>query len=392
VRSQVLVVVCAGALGAAVALAVAGISGNLGAAETVVVERSPGTPTTPAASGSVRPLLGNGFDPAAIYAARADGVVTLYAEIPGTGRSQGSGFVVDDEGTVLTSAHVITSAGTTEKARRADSVVVELSDGERLGAEIVGWDLFSDTGVVRIDDPPAGLATVPLGDSSSVAVGDPVAAIGSPFGNPGSLAVGVISAVGRSVPTLTSGYRLTDAIQIDAPINRGNSGGPLFDGRGRVIGINAQIRSDSGTAEGVGFAVPVNAARRALEQLDATGKVVYPYVGIRTEDVTPGLARRFDLGVRRGALVATVEPDSPAERAGIEGGSGTAIYQGLEVSTGGDVVVAIGGMRVGGAADVARVLTERYLPGDRVPFIVVRDGKRVTAQVTLGTRPDRPRD
>jgi S1-C subfamily serine protease len=393
VRSQVLAAaLCAGALGAGLALAVAAISGNLGGAETVVVERSSGNPAPSSSDPPARPLLGNGFDPAGIYAARAKGVVTVYAEIPGSGRSQGSGFVVDGDGTVLTSAHVITSAGSGGTARNAGSVVVELDDGERLGAEIVGWDLFSDTGVLRIDDPPASLATVPLGDSSTVAVGDPVAAIGAPFGNQGSLAVGVVSAVGRSLPTLTSGYRLTDAIQIDAPINRGNSGGPLFDARGRVIGINAQIRSTSGTAEGVGFAVPVNAARRALEQIETTGKVVYPYVGIRTEDVTPGLAERFDLDTRRGALVATVENDSPAERAGVRGGSGSADFQGLEVSTGGDVIVAIAGRPVSGAADVARILTDGYLPGDRVGFTVVRDGERLTLQVTLGTRPNRPRE
>jgi S1-C subfamily serine protease len=383
---------CAGALGAGIALAVAGISGNLGGDETVVVQRSIEPPATSAQTPSARALPANGFDPAAIYAARAKGVVTIYAQIPGSGRSQGSGFVVDTDGMVLTSAHVITSAGSTEDVRQADSIVVEFADGERLGAEIEGWDLFSDTGVLRIEDPPARLATVPLGDSFAVAVGDPVAAIGSPFGNQGSLAVGVVSAIGRSVPTLTSGYQLTDAIQIDAPINRGNSGGPLFDARGRVIGINAQIRSTSGTAEGVGFAVPVNAARRALEQIEATGKVVYPYVGIRTEDVTPGLARRFDLGTPRGALVATVEPASPAEEAGIEGGSGSASYEGLDVSTGGDVIVAIGGKRVRGAADVARILTDGYLPGDRVAFTVLRDGERLTVELTLGTRPDQPRD
>jgi S1-C subfamily serine protease len=371
---------------------VVALSGTLGATETVVVDRREAPSAAGDTSPPARPLLGNGFDPAAIYSARARGVVTIYAEIPGSGESQGSGFVVDDAGTVLTSAHVITSAGTTESVRPATGLVVELADGERFDAEIVGWDLFSDTGVVRIEEPPPRLDTVPLGDSSRVAVGDPVAAIGSPFGNQGSLAVGVVSAVGRSVPTLTSGYRLTDALQIDAPINRGNSGGPLFDARGRVIGINAQIRSTSGTAEGVGFAVPVNAARRALEQLEATGKVRYAYIGIRTEDVTPGFAKRFELGVRRGALVASVEPGSPAERAGIEGGSGEERYRGLTVSTGGDVVVAIAGARVTGAADVARILTERYLPGDRVTFTVVRKGERRTVQVTLGTRPEQPRD
>ncbi len=393
-RVQVLAVgLLAGLLGAGLALGVAAVSGSFGDSETVVVERAPtGTTSAPARTSSARPLTGNGFDPAAIYAARAPGVVTVYAEIPGRGRSQGSGFVIDDEGTVLTSAHVITSAGSTPEARGAESIVLELADGERVGAEIVGWDLFADTGVLRADQLPSTAEPVPLGDSSAIVVGEPVAAIGSPFGNPGSLAVGVVSAVGRSVPTLTSGYQLTDAIQIDAPINRGNSGGPLFDARGRVIGINAQIRSASGLAEGVGFAVPINAALRALEQLEGTGRVVYPYVGIRTDDVTPGMAEQFDLGAPRGALVVTVESDSPAEDAELRGGSGSATYEGLTITLGGDLIVAIGGSQVQGASDVARILTDRYLPGDRVEFTVVRDGRRTDIPVVLGERPARPRD
>src|SRR5439155_12308454 len=140
--------------------------------------------------------------------------------------------------------------------------------------------------------------------------------IGSPFGNADSLATGVVSAVHRSIDSLTSSFSVPDAIQVDAPINHGNSGGPLFDAQGRVIGINAQIRSDTGTAEGVGFAVPINAARRSMEQLLATGKVAYAYVGITTEDLTPGIARRFGYPVRYGAVITSVRPDSPGDRAG----------------------------------------------------------------------------
>jgi S1-C subfamily serine protease len=393
-RLVLVIALLAGALGAAVAIAVTAAGGLLDRSETrtVVVQRGVSGTTVPDREAPVRPLLGNGFDPAAIYAARASGVVTIYAEVPGGGRAQGSGFVVDDHGTILTSAHVITNAGVTTVARGADSVVVEFSDGERVAAEIVGWDLFADTGVVRVERAAHPLEPVPLGDSARVAVGDPVAAIGSPFGNQGSLAVGVVSAIGRAVQTLTSGYRLTDAIQIDAPINRGNSGGPLFDARGRVIGINAQIRSDSGLAEGVGFAVPVNAARRALDQLLATGRVAYPYLGIRTEDVTPGLARRFDLGAREGALVAIVEPDSPAKRAGLRGGTRSATYNGLSVSLGGDLIVAIGRERVRSAADIARVLISDYLPGDSVELGVLREGRRRVFSVVLGERLVEPRE
>jgi S1-C subfamily serine protease len=377
------------------ALAATGIASSLGAfdnsggravVETVVTEREP------IASPAARPLVGNGFDPAAIHAARSPGVVTIYADVPSSGGSQGSGFVVDGDGVILTSAHVITSAGSGDEVTAARSVIVEFSDGERVAAEIVGWDLFADAGVLRVDPVAHTLTPLPFGNSSSLAVGDPVAAIGSPFGNQGSLAVGVVSAIGRSVPTLTSGYSLTDAIQIDAPINRGNSGGPLFDARGRVVGVNAQIRSDSGNAEGVGFAVPVDSLRRSLEQLLATGEVAYPYVGIRTADVTPGLARRFDLGASRGALIASVSPNSPASRAGLQGGTRSATHLGLNLDLGGDLIVGIGGAPVTGAADVARVLTERYLPGDSVEFTVVRDGKRRVVEVVLGDRPLRPGD
>jgi 2-alkenal reductase len=388
------IAVLAGVTGASLALAVAAASGLFDGGQTrlVVHDRQPSGTGVPEPRSTARPLLGNGFSPAAIYAARAAGVVTIYADIPGTGRSQGSGFLANDDGIVLTSAHVITSAGSSPVARAAESVIVELADGERLEAEIVGWDLFADAGVVRVESPRRSLEPVPLGDSSRVAVGDPVAAIGSPFGNQGSLAVGVVSAVGRSLSTITSGYQLTDAIQIDAPINRGNSGGPLFDARGRVIGINAQIRSDSGVAEGVGFAVPINAVRRSLEQLLATGRVVYPYVGIRSDDVTPGLSRHFDLGVRRGALVGSVESDSPAERAGLRGGTGSTTYRGLTVTLGGDVIVAIGKAPVRSAADVARILTESYYPGETADVTVIRDGKRLVLPIVLGERPPRPRE
>ena len=200
-------------------------------------------------------------------------------------------------------------------ARR--SVYVVFADGDRLPASIVGWDLFNDTGVIKVDPRDHAVSPLPLGDSSRVVVGEPVAAIGSPFGNENSLAVGVVSAVARSIPSLTSGYYVSDAIQIDAPINHGNSGGPLLDAAGRVIGINAQIRSDSGNAEGVGFAIPINSARRSMEQLIATGRSPTRTSAITTQDVTPALARALrprrpargaDPGGRRGRA----RPSAPA--------------------------------------------------------------------------------
>jgi S1-C subfamily serine protease len=272
----------------------------------------------------------------------------------------------------------------------AGALYVEFRDGERVRGRIIGWDLFSDVGVVRVDPAAHALAPVPLGRSATVRVGESVAAIGTPFGNQSSLSVGVVSATGRQIDSLTSSYTLADAIQIDAPINHGNSGGPLFDAAGDVIGINAQIRSSSGNAEGVGFAIPVDAARRALTELERYGKVSYAYIGIETQDVTPGLARAFSLGATRGALIARVEPGTPAETAGLRGGGRRVRYNGLDLVLGGDLVVGIGGSRVQRAEDVSRIVTGRLRPGQTVPFTVVRGSERRIVRVTLVERPAQP--
>jgi 2-alkenal reductase len=346
-----------------------------------------------AASAPLR--LGSGFDPERVYAARSPGVVTVYVYYGGAPdaqhAAQGSGFVVSPDGYVLTSAHVISTAGQgTGNARPAKQVYVAFSDGDRVEAEVVGYDLFDDVGVVRVAPSAHALRPIPLGDSSRLRVGAPVAAIGSPFGNQGSLAVGVVSAVGRSIPSLTSLYYLSDAIQTDAPITHGNSGGPLLDARGDAVGINAQIRTDNGSAEGVGFAVPINAAKRSLRRLIASGRVPYPYIGIKTVDLAPTLARHLRLSVVRGALVSEVTDDSPAAAAGLRAGDGKEFFNGVEVPRGGDVVVAIGGRAVRSADDVARVLVEHHRPGESVTFLVIRDGRRQHVAVRLGSRPPNP--
>jgi S1-C subfamily serine protease len=282
---------------------------------------------------------------------------------------------------------VITNVGESSSVRGADRVYVEFKDGDRVPASIVGYDLFADVGVVRVAMDAHRLEPLPLGNSAAVVVGTPVAAIGTPFGNQSSLAVGVVSATGRSIPSLTSRYSVADAIQTDAPINRGNSGGPLLDPRGRVIGINAQIRSNSGNAEGVGFAIPINVARRSLAQLVATGRVAYAYIGIQSQDVTPGIARRFQLGAQRGALVTKVEPGTPADHAGLRGGSRESEFNGLPVTLGGDLIVRIGSTRIRGSEDVSRVVTDELAPGQTVPVTVVRAGERRVVSITLAERP-----
>ena len=387
-RPQVFAIAAiAAVLGAGGAIALGHATGLIDAGTTTVVVQPAATGTDTAAAAV--PALGNRFDPAALYARRAPGVVTLYADLGAEGQAQGSGFVVDRKGTVLTNAHVVTNVADVAggPVRGADRLYVEFRDRDRVPAKIVGWDLFSDVAVVRVDPAAHPLQPVPLGRSAAVVVGQPVAAIGSPFGEQSSLSVGVVSAVDRTIDSLTSGYSVSDAIQTDTPINKGNSGGPLFDARGRVIGINAQIRSTSGNAEGVGFAIPIDTARRALEQLLRTGRVSYAYVGVTTQDVTPGLARRYGLAAPHGALIAKIEPGTPAAAAGLRGGTHTVDYNGVQVSLGGDVIVKIGAQPVATSEDVARIVT-RLPAGRKVPFTILRGGTvRRVVSVTLSERP-----
>jgi S1-C subfamily serine protease len=392
------VALVAAVLGSAATLivgnAVGWIDGDDGAPSSTVVVDASGAASGPAGSGTASPLVGARFDPARIYARSTPGVVTIYALFDGGGRSQGSGFVVSSDGHVLTNSHVITSSGesTSAPVRGATSVYVVFADGDRLPAEIVGWDLFNDTGVIKVDPDDHSVSTLPLGDSDNVVVGEPVAAIGSPFGIENSLAVGVVSAVSRSIPSLTSRYHVSNAIQVDAPINHGNSGGPLLDARGRVIGINAQIRSESGNAEGVGFAIPINSARRSMEQLVSTGRVAYAYIGITTQDVTPAFARKYELGAERGAIIEEAVAGSPAAEAGLRGSRKEELFNGSTVPVGGDVIVAVAGQPVERADDVARIVTDRLRPGQVVELAVLRGGKGEpeTVRVTLTERPSDP--
>jgi S1-C subfamily serine protease len=384
-------------VGGVAALAIGKATGWISQKKTVTVFRaSPALPEAqPAAAGpSAKPLAGNGFNPRRLYASRSAGVVTIFSEFgsdPATSEPvQGSGFVVSQRGYILTNSHVITDAGESTSVHGADRVYVEFQDRDRAQAKIIGWDIFDDVGLIKVDPAAHELRPVPLGDSAAASVGEPVAAIGSPFGNEDSLGVGVVSATHRSIDSLTSNYALVDAIQTDAPINHGNSGGPLFDARGRVIGINAQIRSNSGGAEGVGFAVPINSARRSMEQLIATGSVSYAFVGVTTQDLTPALAKHFGYSVEHGAVIATVQPDSPAAKAGLRGGKHDKSYLGVDFKNGGDVVVGIAGHPVRSSEDVVRIVTDALVPGQRVQITIVRDGKRLDVPVRLAERPASP--
>jgi S1-C subfamily serine protease len=394
-----LAIVCA-LVGGAASLLIGRAAGWIddGGTDTVFVrggsEGSEGA--VPVGRDAARPLAGNEFDPAAIYEARADGVVTIaalfgsHAEGAGGAASQGSGFVASADGYILTNSHVITTAG--EEApgavpEPASAVYVEFRDADRVPAQIVGWDVFDDVGLLKVDPDDHPLEPVPLGDSSRVVVGEPVAAIGSPFGQMSSLSVGVVAGTERSIASLTSEYDLVDAIQTDAPINRGNSGGPMFDARGTVIGINAQIRSESGTAEGVGFAIPIDAAERSMEQLIQTGRVRYAWIGVSMQSVTPSIAERFNLPIERGAAIQEVVPDSPGEKAGLRGGGEQETVAGARFRPGGDVVVSVNGRPIADAGDLVRAITGRFLPGETIRLGILRGNERLTVEAELAERP-----
>ena len=384
------------ALAAALALALAAGCGgdDEGADSTVAAEPQTTEQVIVEASGG-------GFNPAQIYERSAPGVVTVVSifgdsgDILSGGAGQGSGFIVSEGGEILTNAHVVAQGGSGNgggEPKAARQVFVELADRNRYPAEVVGFDPDSDVALIKVQAGGTELKPLELSQRDNFAVGEPVAAIGSPFGNENSLAVGVVSAVSRSIPSLTSRYQVSNAIQVDAPINHGNSGGPLLDARGRVIGINAQIRSESGNAEGVGFAIPINSARRSMEQLVANGRVAYAYVGITTQDVTPALARKYELGAERGAIIEETVDDSPAARAGLRGSRRQEVFNGSPVPVGGDMIVSVGGRAVERADDVSRIVTEHLRPGQVVEVEVLRGGKGEpeTVRLRLGERPVDP--
>jgi S1-C subfamily serine protease len=336
-----------------------------------------------------------GFNPSRIYQQLSPGVVTVLSifqggasllEDQGEG-GQGSGFVLDGQGYIATNAHVVTSdsgGGT----KRAKDVFVEFSDGNRVKADIVGVDPNADVSLLKVD--PSGLSLTPLrlGESHGIQVGEPVAAIGSPFGERQSLSIGVISAIDRNIESLTR-FQIGDAIQTDAAINPGNSGGPLLDAGGRVLGINAQIKSQSGGGEGVGFAIPVDAVRRSLRELRERGRVDYGYLGVSTLSIWPQLAEKLGLDVHSGALVQQIEPNSPAQKAGLRSGDDEMSFQAQSVRTGGDLIVGVNGRPLTRREDLADVISAMSA-GDEVSLDLLRDDKRETVRVKLGTRPARP--
>jgi S1-C subfamily serine protease len=326
-----------------------------------------------------------GFNAASVFRKASPGVVTIRS-ITETGGAEGSGFVLDLDGRIVTNAHVVTD-DTSGEREEAEAVYVEFSDRNVVPAKIVGVDPFADVALLEVEPDGLELHPLRLGDDGDLVVGQPVAAIGSPFGEQQSLSVGVVSATDRSVRSLTE-FQIEGAIQTDASINPGNSGGPLLDGEARVIGINQQIETNSGANDGVGFAVPISAVKRSVSQLEESGEAEYAYIGVSSQALYPQLADRLDLDTDFGGLLAEVVPGGPADEAGLRGGDGRIRFQGLPYRTGGDVILSIDGRDVIEPDDLANDIAA-YSPGDEVALeILHEDGDRERIEVTLGARPE----
>jgi S1-C subfamily serine protease len=365
---------------------------DIGAVSKTVVQATPETPTvysTPSTTTS-----GGELTPEQIYSTLSGGVVMVLAEFGGSGTDQfgqpqsaqalGTGFVVDGEGYILTNAHVVD-----ENGQRANGVTVVFNKGgsetQRVPGQLVGVDIGSDVAVIKVDPAKVELKPLPLGDSDDVVVGEPVVAIGNPLGYDFSITSGIVSATGRSLQA-PNGQTIPNGIQTDAAINQGNSGGPLIDSAGKVIGINEQIASSGGGNEGLGFAVPINTAVRSLEQIKANGKVTYAWMGVSLQTLTSDIAGMFNMQTEGGALVQAVSPDSPASRAGLRGGDQTVTVQGEQFTIGGDVIVKVDNTEVKTADDLIAYLGTKK-PGDTVTVTVERDGKTEEIDVTLAERP-----
>ena len=289
-------------------------------------------------------------------------------------RGQGSGFVYDRQGHVVTNQHVV---------QGASSVSVRLWNGQTYDAEVVGTDASTDLAVLDVDAPASVLSPLRFGDSSEVEVGDGVVAIGSPFGLEQTVTSGIVSALHRQM-TAPNEFSINDSIQTDAAINHGNSGGPLLNSGGRVIGVNAQIESESGGNDGVGFAIPSNTVRSIVSQLVETGEVEHAYLGVGVQTIPASVADELDLV--EGVALTEVRRDTPAARAGLRAASGSRLVDGQSYPTGGDVVTALDGKGITSAEELQSVI-DASKPGDTVSITLVRDGDSRTVRVKLASRP-----
>ena len=340
--------------------------------------------------------VGATLTPAQIYEKESSGVVEvvstlqttqqgLFGPVSGQSQALGSGFVVSKQGYILTNAHVVSDNG---QAASKVSVVFKGNGSQTtsLVATVVGIDETSDVAVLKVDPAKAPtLNPLELGNSSTAQVGEPVVAIGNPLGYDFSLTSGIVSATDRNLQS-PNGSTISNGIQTDAAINEGNSGGPLIDSSGKVIGINEQIASQSGGNQGLGFAVPIDTAVAVMGQIEKTGKATYAWLGVSGQTVSPDVAKALGLSVSQGVLVASVQTGSPAAKAGIVGGQKQVALQDQVYVTGGDVITKIGGQAVTSNEQLSAIVTA-HKPGDRVTVTVVKGASTSTVNVTLGTRP-----
>ncbi|MDP6226313.1 MAG: trypsin-like peptidase domain-containing protein [Dehalococcoidia bacterium] len=296
-------------------------------------------------------------------------------------RGEGSGFVWDEEGHIVTNNHVI---------QDADRVTVIFADRTEIEARVLGTDPDSDLAVLELDESKDDARPVTLGDSDALRVGQMAVAIGNPFGQEFTMTSGIISALGRTIRSGSSSFTTPEVVQTDAPINPGNSGGPLLDRKGRVIAVTTQIISRSGVSAGIGLSVPINAAKQVIPALIEDGSYEYSWLGITGITLRPEVAERMDLPRETGGvLVIQVADDSPAERAGLNGSDSTVSIEGMPYPVGGDIIVAIEGTALPLMSDLIAFLTGNTRPGDKVVLDIIRDGdQREQLDVTLGKRPD----
>ncbi len=302
-----------------------------------------------------------------------------FGEPEGGGVATGSGFLIDTEGHIVTNNHVVEGA---------DRVEVKLGSSDKTyTAEVVGTDPATDVALLKVDAPADSLHPLALGDSSNVEVGEPVVAIGNPFGLDRTVTSGIVSALQRQIQA-PNGFSISHVIQTDAAINPGNSGGPLIESEGRVIGINSQIQTGGGGNGnvGIGFAVPINTAREVVQQIEAHGEIKHAYLGISGDSITPDLAKALKLPEETGVLVSEVVKGGPADEAGIKGGDTSATIEGASFRLGGDVITEVDGKKIAGMEEVINAVNAAS-PGDKLELTVDRGGKPQTIDVTLGVRP-----
>ena len=293
--------------------------------------------------------------------------------------SLGSGFVFDDLGHIITNAHVVESAS---------SVTITFLDGSQYNAQIIGLDKFTDIAVIKVEEKPRYLHPLQMGDSSTLKVGEQVAAIGNPFGLSGSMTSGIVSQIGRLLPSQDTGFSIPNVIQTDAAINPGNSGGPLLNMAGKVMGINTAIQSGTGQSAGIGFAVPSNTILKVVPVLIEEGKYSHPWIGISGKDIDPELAKVRDLDQSKGFLIVTVVPGSPAEIAGLKGVSEIKIIGDKEYPADGDIIVSVDGKEVRKISDILIHLQEEKSVGDEMILGILRDGEVMHIILVLIERPD----